>query len=236
MNEIRRSIDDAISNTKDKIENYSTDIALQNTILSIPGGPAIDVLIREIGSRISQQRIAETVCAIQLELDRLDAMKIDREYVISEEFYDLVIRIFYQSVKDRVYEKKVIFAKILAKSLLIENKEMRENNEDFVNLLEDLSIQDLTLLKHIYDQQQDMSPRTNPAEGTYNELLTVLSSGWEKLQSINNLDAVEFQISLLKLSRSGFIKEITGSYVGYLGGTYIITPMLKKLVNLVKEL
>jgi hypothetical protein len=230
------SIKDIVSKVKDKLENYSTDIALQNTILSIPGGPAIDVLIREIGSKISQQRIAETIHAIQFELDRLDSIKIDRDYVISEEFYDLVIRIFYQSVKDRVYEKKVIFAKILSRSLLTENKDLRENNEDFVNLLEDLSIQDLTLLKHIYDQQREMNPRTNPAEGTYNELLTVWGSGWKELQSKSQLTNEQYQISLLKLTRSGFIKEITGSYVDYLGGTYIITPILKKLLCLIHEL
>lgn len=236
MPNVKRSIDHVISKAKDKIENYSSDIALQNTILSIPGGPAVDVLIREIGSRISQQRIAETVYAIQLELDRLDAMKIDREYVTTEEFYDLVIKVFYQSVKDRISEKKRIFAKILSNSILLDNIDLRTNSEDFVNLLDDLSIRDLQLMKHIYNQQQDMDPRINPAEGTYNELLTVWASGWKELQSISNLDAEEFQISLLKLSRSGFIKEITGSYGDYLGGTYIITPILKKLVNLINDL
>jgi hypothetical protein len=45
----------------------------------------------------------------------------------------------------------------------------------------------------------------------------------------------QFRISLLKLNRSGLIKEINGTYSGYMGSTYIITPIAMNLIRLVKE-
>lgn len=50
-----------------------------------------------------------------------------------------------------------------------------------------------------------MTPKYNPNEDTYNELMTVKASGGGKLQSLCNVNNEEFTISLRKIARSGFI-------------------------------
>jgi hypothetical protein len=72
--------------------------------------------------------------------------------------------------------------------------------------------------------------RFDPDSQQDNECSFVINSGWYELQSVCNLEDVEFNIALHKLSTVGLIKEI----VGYTGGLYLITPAFQSLMNFIK--
>jgi hypothetical protein len=54
--------------------------------------------------------------------------------------------------------------------------------------------------------------------------------------SDSNLNDVDFKISLIKVSRCGLIHEIVGTILEYRGGVYTITPLLRRLMDIVKVL
>ena len=70
------------------------------------------------------------------------------------------------------------------------------------------------MLKNIIDQQKDMKWVYQPPENILNELKTVGDACWDRLKNACSFDKEQFRISLLKLSRSDFIRGITGSYLG----------------------
>lgn len=235
--EIRKTIDNILARINEKVESYSSDILWQNAVNNFPlYGQFIDMIIRDWGSKVAAQRLSQTIELIRDEVNLVDSTHVDWNYIASDEFYDLLLNLLTRSVRDRITEKKKIFAKILAGSVIIETKEYRGTSEDLLILLEDLSFNDLILLKNVINQQKNMKKVYEPYENIYNELKTVDYAGWDKLREACGLDEEHFQISLLKLSRSGFIREITGSYLGYMGGTFIITPISINLIRLVNEL
>ena len=64
---------------------------------------------------------------------------------------------------------------------------------------------------------------------------TIVEEGkWHEIKDKLGLDEVNFNISLIKLSRVGLIKEIVGPYVGYAGWLYLITPAFIRLMKLIK--
>ncbi len=81
-----------------------------------------------------------------------------------------------------------------------------------------------------------MKKEYEPTENLYNEVKTVINTGWDKLKHVCGFNEEQFRFSLLKLNRSGFVKEISGTYTGYIGGIYVITPIATNLIHLVKEL
>ncbi len=93
----------------------------------------------------------------------------------------------------------------------------------------------MLLLKNIIKQQQGMIKVFEPTENLYNEPKTVIDGGWDKLKHVFGFNEEQFRFSILKLNRSGFVKEISGTYTGYLGGMYAVTPIATNLFRLVKE-
>jgi hypothetical protein len=103
-----------------------------------------------------------------------------------------------------------------------------------LGILDDLAPKDLIVLKNMYKQQKDMQPYYQPEDNEFNELKTVELAGWNELQQVCNLNDADFKISLIKLSRCGLIHEIIGPILEYRGGVYTITPLLRRLVEIVK--
>jgi hypothetical protein len=137
----------------------SVTIRIQNIPIV---GPILDIVIREAGSRIGQQRLYEIVASLDEAIRLIDQYKVDKPYLDSDEFYSLLYRYFEKSLCDRYNEKRILYAKILANSMLIENSALQDNSEDFLSVLDDITPKDLIVLKNIYEQQKHMQPYYQP--------------------------------------------------------------------------
>ena len=91
-------------------------------------------------------------------MNLIDQYKVDYPYLESEDFYSLFYKFFERPMRDRYKEKRILYVKILSNSILIENSSLRDNSEDFLNILDDLTPKDLMVLKNMYEQQKDMKP------------------------------------------------------------------------------
>ena len=56
-------------------------------------------------------------------------------------------------------------------------------------------------------------------------------AGWSNLNGgPDKLDANETAVALLMLQRAGLVREIVGTFLSYSGGTFVITPIFRKLM------
>jgi hypothetical protein len=89
----------------------------------------------------------------------------------------------------------------------------------------------MAVAAQIFLQQEDMPteyPRGNPK---INELVDVKKRGWITICETCNLNEVSFQLSLVKLAKSGLIRELVG-YLDNAGqGIYVITPIFREFAK-----
>jgi hypothetical protein len=123
---------------------YSENYEYQATLQSIPIiGPVVDLMIKEISSKIGKRRFDELHTLLIESMNLIDQYKVDYPYLESEDFYSLFYKFFERPMRDRYKEKRILYVKILSNSILIENSSLRDNSEDFLNILDDLTPKDL---------------------------------------------------------------------------------------------
>ena len=206
------------TNIENAAVTYSRNTAMRTAISLIPGiGPTIDLILSSGGQNIQTRRLESTISNLRNEMLKIDVNKIDKKFLESEEFYDLMIKMFESCTRTRHREKVVLYCKILAHSILIENLEERSTTEDFIGFIDELSLRDLKVAIKIYEQQKDMPEKFDPDKGN-TELKFAENNGWHDLKSICQLTETDFSIILFKLERTGLVKEILGSYMDYTGG------------------
>ena len=101
------------------------NIAFRSKLISVPViGSYMDVVYTE-----SIQAIKDT--AFQHSLEKLDEEKIDKEYLNSLEFLNLLVRTF-KMVLDEIETNKVIYFSKLIKNSLESSEEDRKYNFDYI--------------------------------------------------------------------------------------------------------
>jgi hypothetical protein len=239
---------------QEKIEEAASrildDPAMTNAISSIPVfGPVFQTVLSFIERQAMQRRFLELLGNLREEVLLIDQVKIDRMFFDTEEFYDIFRKVLESSAKTRHNEKIKLYGRILVRTALLENARYRRSVEDFLIILAELSPADLVVGREIYKQQKDIEiitgKETFPEDsmmiaGLYtgqqrNALQIIREEGWDRLPQICGIDDVEFRIALIKLSRAGLIKEITGGFMDYTGGLYHLTPVFRRLMHIIQE-
>jgi hypothetical protein len=217
------------------LDNYLTNIELMNAICQIPKiGPAIDFMITKLGQEFQKQRMIDSIIILHEEVERLDETKLDTESLKEEWFFDLFNKTFDNCVKTRFRERIRLNCKILAGAISLDNVHNRQQSEDFLSLVTDLTPTDIMVGLKIYEQQENRPLQFDFNSQDNTELKFVVKTGWHDLQRLCNLGDEEFRIALLKLTNAGLIKEIVGMYMDYTGGLYSITPTFQSLMKFIK--
>jgi len=216
------------------IEIYGNNPELRNSITQIPViGMAFDQIIAGLSRDLQKRRFLETIQLLRQEMILIDESKVDKEFLETEAFVDLIVKTIENSVKTRHKDKVLLNCKILTGSILEKNNELRHSSEDLLLLVSDLSPIDIKVAKEIYNQQKDIPDKFDPQEDEQShELAFVNKTGWDNLQTKCNSNKTDFLLSLHKLSNANLIKQIIGTYSSYLGGKFIITPTFQRLMAL----
>src|SRR6266511_3100305 len=113
------------------IQIYSQNFGLRTAINQIPiVGSFIDKLIIDFGRDIQQRRLVELFQLLRQGMTLINESKIDKAFLESEEFVDLIIKTIENSMKTRSREKIWLNCRILTGSILTENTEIRHSSED----------------------------------------------------------------------------------------------------------
>lgn len=218
-----------------ELKEYAKDVfdlgfntALRFKIISIPiVGNYIDVAYTE-----SIQTIRERI--LKNSIEELDEKKIDKEYLNSFEFLNLLV-LTYKMALDEIELDKIIFFSKLIKNSLESSEEERKYNFDYIKIVHELSIDQMHLLHEIYIQQKDLY-KFREESPEYNELNLVHEcTDWKNLPKILNdkygIDENDLNFLLKRTESTGLIREITGTYLNYDGGTYIMNETLRKFMD-----
>ena len=142
-------MDMELKNRAKVIFDTGFNIAFRSKLVSVPViGSYIDVAYTE-----SIQAIKET--AFQNSLEKLDEEKLDKEYLNSLEFLNLLVRTFKMAL-DEIERDKVIYYSKLIKNSIESSKDDRRYTFDYINIVHELSINQMYLLQEIYIQQKDL--------------------------------------------------------------------------------
>ena len=204
------------------------NIALRSKMVTIPiFGSYMDVVYTE-----SMQAIKEM--AFRNSLEELDEKKIDKEYLNSLEFLNLLVRT-YKMALDEIEMDKIIFFSKLIKNSLESSEEDRKYNFDYIKIVHELSIDQMHLLHEIYIQQKDLY-KLREEYPEYTELNLVHEcTNWKNMPKILNekygIDEEDLNFLLKRTESTGLIREITGTYLNYDGGTYIMNETLRKFMD-----
>lgn len=221
------------SKTNNLLIRYIDTPEFRGIVASIPYiGSSIDAIISGYGEKIRQKRIDQTITILKDDMAKIEQKKIDKTFLDGEEFYDLALRVFRYSLRTRHSKKITLYCKILAGSVLLDNRNERHSAEDFLGFVSELSLIDIRVAAEIYKQQSHMPKEFDHEENT--QLNFVVNGGWHNIRQICKLDEIDFEIALGKLSRAGLIKEIVGMYIEYKGGLYLITPAFKRLMKFIR--
>lgn len=201
------------------------NIAFRSKLVSVPViGSYMDVVYTE-----SIQAIKET--AFQNSIEKLDEEKVDKEYLNSLEFFNLLVKTFKLTLDEIETDKVIYFSKLIKDSL--ESDELgRKYNFDYIKTISELSVDQMGILKVLYVQQKDIVSYSGDNFG--NVILTKtdyknISKILEDKYSITN---DEFEFLAKRTEATGLIHEIL--YLdddGNMGYVYAINSTLIKLME-----
>jgi hypothetical protein len=211
-------------------EAYAQKTWLRAAINLIPYiGGSLDVVLTSRGS-LHQKRFFELLEGLKKEMSLIKEDKIDRAYLESEEFSDILLKVIEASLKTRNRDKIRLYAKFLRGAILIQNRNQLPL-EDYLATLTELTPAELEVARAIYKQQFDYEP--NSIE---NILQWAWKKGWNDLPNqVTNVSKEDLPFVLLRIQKSGFIRELTGAYVGYEGGVYVITDVFRKIMQFIGD-
>ena len=130
---------------QDIIQKYEGNTVLRVIVNLIPYvGGSLDVALNK-WSQIKQRRIDELMGAINEELEGIQDDLINKSYLESDEFYDLVYQIVNNALANRCPETRIAYAKVVGAAVL--NEETTANLEDIIRQVEGMREKDLFFLR-----------------------------------------------------------------------------------------
>jgi hypothetical protein len=193
------------------LDNYLNNVELRNAINQIPGiGNILDYILVNLGQGFQQRRLMQTIQDLHEEMTQINEAMIDKPFLTTEEFYDILRKTIESCLRTRHNNKIRLYCKILAGSVIVDNRTERNSVQDFLSFISELSPTDLKVGMEIYKQQKNMPEKFDVESDENTELKFIVNNGWHNIRNICGLVEADLNISLYKLLRAGLIKEIVG--------------------------
>lgn len=206
---------------------------LRTAISTLPFiGSQLDFLLSTPGQKFMEERVEYLINQLEKEIAKLQEDSIDKNYLKTEEGYDLINKTFAIAARTRQRKKLDFLAKIL-KGAIVSSKSSNDP-EFYVKLIDELNEKELEIALLIY------KVKTQKEQEKKNEELkdesTGMSAGDPHWISKNypQFSKDELQYILPRLEKTGLIKELVGSYMGYGGESYKLTQLIHDFVNFIE--
>lgn len=215
-------------------EAYSNDIAQRALISNIPFiGSSIDNIFTGKASKYYSERIEIFIQCVNEEFDSMEENKVDKAFLQSSEFYDLITSLIENSVKTRHIERVKLFSKLL-KSQVLSDSSSKYLSDDFTYLINELVPRDIIIISEIEIIKNDLEVQKYESENpkTFFDLITIKSFEKNKIGYSNS----EILFTLSKLNKLGLLNEYyDGSVLGLTdGGDYKTTDTFSELIKIIK--
>lgn len=231
MNENTKKLPAVISDAFDRSSAwYAENEMVRNYITSIKViGIPLDSIFAKRGKNIIERRTKRLFDIIDEKLSDLDDDKIDKKYLESEEFYDLIRETIESSAKTSSDDKIYYYVKILRGAVKIHNRD-EYSPEEYLGILTYLAPREIEVAKIIYHlKNTPLSKDDGKKDGKITELTDRIAP------LCNSIPKDDIPFILCRLQSAGLIHEITGAFLGYGGGAYEITDTFHKLMRFIEE-
>ena len=222
-------------------EAYERNLVLRALVLAIPGiGSSLDLAFTS-GGQHSKERISALVNDLKEDMqERMEMVAnstLDKEYLESEEFFDLVMRAFDAAIRTRDEEKRRLYARILTESTIRSKREKGYSPEEYLRIIADLTPRELYVARTLYRDW----PGKVDEHREYNEVNEEAWKAWQdKVCAEGGIDGADLQLILGRLRSSGLITESIASL--RLGGgpvtelpEYWVSPPFEKLMRFLEQ-
>ncbi len=213
---------------KEQLERYSNADWLREVVRAIPVvGSALDLAITAQHSKIARERLAYLLKGIEHDLGTIKDEKVDRKFLESEHFHDLIFAAFSSALRRGERDRLRLLSRVLVGSVVDSGDPGAEADVavNHLDLIASLSPADVRVLRRIVEAQ-GLEPPSDPD----NPLMWALERGWEDLLvDLQSVGVADPDYHLHRLAREGCLKEITGTYFDYSGGVYLLTAACRRL-------
>lgn len=147
-------------------EKYSENTRMRTIVCGIPYvGGSLDVLFTSKGRKIVARRIESLFTSLKNEVSDITENTINKSYLDSEEFFDLVVHCINSAVKTRSKDKIILLSKIIKEA--ITTKDVTSiTEEDLLYVIDDLNAKDLNFIKFLINHKP-IVPETERAVSGY---------------------------------------------------------------------
>jgi len=176
-------------------EKYSDSSVLRSTICAIPYvGGAIDVILSTKGSGIIQGRIRSYIEVLDKQFNDLSESTISKEYLESEEFFDLIIKSFEIASKTRGSNKRKLLSSVVKRSII--DSVNNNRNENLLYFIDNLNENDVVFMMFL-NRNKPNPPKEKAAVSGYTA---------RGLHEINPQESQEaYLFNLMKLEKLGLL-------------------------------
>lgn len=195
------------------IQKYEGNTVLRLIVNLIPYvGGSLDLALSK-WSQIKQRRVEDLLDAICVELKGIQETAINKEYLESEEFYDLVYQIANNALANRCPETRKAYAKVVRSAVL--NEESTANLEDIIRQIEDVKEKDIFFLRAVKDVISSGTDLTGDA-------LSMIVFGY---------DSLECELMLYRFEDLGILDHPRNMLIGRGKMAFHKLPLFDKIVS-----
>jgi len=209
---------------------YTEATPLRIILTSIlPGfGSSIDLALSSYADEIYKKRIENAFDNLNNEIKDLKESFLNEDFLKSESFFDIFRLYLEKSIRTRQKKKIQYYARLLKDAIKFPEK--IEQAEQDIERISSLSVRDLKIMKHMYDDNLRNSELFgNPDE--FVEGTLSMKQIPKNLPEIEGLSNSEVSESMHILISTGLVREFVGGAGTYRGGWYFITPLLKEIMQ-----
>jgi len=202
------------------IDLYTRTGEVRALIAAIPilGGP-IDALISTRGSALAERRMLSLLDDLRESMTLIDGDKVDRTYLGSEEFADLMMRALRAAAQTRDREQIRVYAAILVGATTTE-RAADFDSESALSAIAELSPVEVELARLIHDRAQPLGGGVHGWGNPYEWLPTQFKN-----------DHLVFHLK--RIERTGLIHHVVrGGPVGPTVEYYEVTPTFVRIMEL----
>jgi len=201
-------------------EIYAENTALRALITAIPHiGGSIDIIFASKAIKLIEERLIYLLARLRVEMKSLKEGIVDKDYLESDEFFDLVMRLMDASAKTCHKEKIDIYAKLLTNSVAIQGRE-EFSPEDYLNILIELTPREIDVAKIIYEKEEEIAGGHSAGK-----MIIDLKKLSEYCHFVPKED---LRFILIRLMRVGLLSPTTGWFADV---EYVITEVFRKIMQ-----
>ena len=222
------------SSALQKISNIYESNPLIRAIVQV----AISPVPHGIGSAIDTYLTSKVENMREERLRHFFSKLADGSHVLTEELIQSedFLHAYFSTLKAALNSRRKVKINLFAQLLLTACREQHlssEKYEEFLNILDDLSVRELHILLILKNFEDAQTPKLDTNRENENDL-QVANSFWKDFEAMvqnkYTVSSSELRAILNRLNRTGLYETFHGTYLDYTGGKGKLTPVFSEFV------